>query len=329
MTLSIVVPAYNAEEFLPRCLDAINASTRAPDEIIVVDDRSTDRTVEIARERGARVLTMETNSGPGAARNYAAREAKGEILLFVDSDVVVRPDTIERVVRDFDATPPIAAVFGSYDDNPAETSFISQYKNLQHHFVHQQGNTEAATFWAGCGAIRRDVFLEVDGFDLERYPIPSIEDIELGYRVKARGHRILLDKQLQVQHLKRWTFGSLLRTDIFCRAVPWSKLILESKNMIGDLNLKTADRMSSLLVGLLVILLPASFLSRIALAVFGVALLVYLYLNREFYGFYLRHRGLFFTLRVVPVHMLYYLYSAAAFASCWLLHRTRQPGRAR
>lgn len=329
MTLTIVVPAYNADGFLPRCLDAIDASTRAPDEVIVVDDRSTDATVDIARSHGARVLTMETRSGPGAARNYAAREARGEILLFVDSDVVVRPDTVERVIRDFEGAPDLAAVFGSYDDSPAETGFISQYKNLQHHYVHQQGNPEATTFWAGCGAIRRAVFLEVDGFDLERYPVPSIEDIELGYRVKARGYRILLDKQLQVQHLKKWTFGSLLRTDIFCRAVPWSRLILESKNLIGDLNLKTADRVSSLLAGLLVLLLPASFLTPLALALFGVTLAAYLALNREFYAFYLRHRGFLFTLRVIPVHMLYYLYSAAAFASCWVMHRAGHPGRAR
>ena len=218
-------------------------------ELIVVDDCSTDRSVEISREKGARVLKMSRQSGPGGARNFGAQHARGEVLFFVDADVVVKPDTLERVAANFMDHPEVAAVFGSYDDEPAEKNFISQYKNLFHRFVHQQARSEAETFWAGCGAIRRDVFLAVNGFDAERYPRPAIEDIELGYRMRAKGHRILLDKQLQAKHLKRWTLKSMLHADIFCRAVPWSMLIFESKGMVNDLNLQTTDRISAGLLG--------------------------------------------------------------------------------
>ena len=77
---------------------------------------------------------------------------------------------------------------------PRLQGVVSQYRNLLHHFVHQHGNSEASTFWAGCGAIRRSVFEEMGGFDEQRFPTPSIEDIELGYRLRQAGHRILLDK---------------------------------------------------------------------------------------------------------------------------------------
>ncbi len=80
----------------------------------------------------------------------------------------------------------VSAVFGSYDDEPAERNFLSQYKNLLHHFVHQEGATDAGTFWAGCGAIRKDMFASVNGFNSEKYPYPSIEDIELGIRLKRK-----------------------------------------------------------------------------------------------------------------------------------------------
>jgi GT2 family glycosyltransferase len=84
-------------------------------------------------------------------------------------------------------------VFDSYDDETGEKNFISQYKNLFHHFVHQQSNTEAVTFWAGCGAIRQEIFDKVGGFDTARYARPSIEDIELGYWMRRMGYRLMLD----------------------------------------------------------------------------------------------------------------------------------------
>lgn len=87
-------------------------------------------------------------------------------------------DAVDRVAMVFKREPDIAALFGSYDDNPGETTFLSQYRNLLHHFVHQQGCEDASTFWAGCGAIRREVFLSIGGFD-EGYVRPAIEDIEL------------------------------------------------------------------------------------------------------------------------------------------------------
>ena len=240
--ISIIIPVYNGSQYLNLCLDVLIASSYPSYEIIVVDDASTDDSAEISRQKGVTVLQLPEQSGPAAARNYGAQKARGDILFFVDADVVVQKDTITRVAADFQKNLEVAAVFGSYDDEPAEKDFCSQYKNLYHHFVHQQSSHEAVTFWAGCGAIRSDAFHEVGGFDPKTYPRPSIEDIELGYRLRSRGYRILLDKELQVKHLKRWWLGGLLRTDIFCRAVPWSKLILESQEMVKDLNLQVSDK---------------------------------------------------------------------------------------
>ena len=122
--------------------------------------------------------------------------------------------------------PGLAAAIGSYDDAPGETNFLSQYKNLLHHYVHQTGNPEASTFWGACGAIRREVFLTMGGFN-EEYSRPCIEDIELGYRLKRAGFTIRLEKELQIKHLKRWDIVSLVKTDFFSRALPWTALILE------------------------------------------------------------------------------------------------------
>jgi glycosyltransferase involved in cell wall biosynthesis len=326
--ISVIIPVYNGEKFLPGCLEALVSGSYRDYELIVVDDCSTDRSAEISREKGAQVLKTTRQSGPGGARNLAARQARGEVLFFVDADVVVKPDTLDRVAANFIDEPEVAAVFGSYDDEPAEKNFISQYKNLFHRFVHQQGRREASTFWAGCGAIRRDVFLAVDGFDAERYPRPAIEDIELGYRMRTKGHRIVLDKQLQAKHLKRWTLKSMLHADIFCRAIPWSMLIFESKGMLNDLNLQTTDRISAGLLGLSLLLLPFAVLKPQLLLLIVVLLGIIPILNHKFYRFFYHRKGLAFAILAFPLHLLYYLYSAATFVLCWLsysfLHKKPQ-----
>ena len=81
----------------------------------------------------------------------------------------MKETTLASVAEDFTENPDIAAVFGSYDDEPAEKNFLSQYKNLVHHYVHQQSSSEAVTFWAGCGAIRKEIFFSVGGFDGKKY----------------------------------------------------------------------------------------------------------------------------------------------------------------
>jgi len=315
--ITVIVPVYNGGHFLHQCLDALFTSEYSAFELIVIDDCSTDDSAEISRKKGATVLHMPLRSGPGAARNYGAEKGRGDILLFVDADVVVKRDTLAKVAKDFQEHPEIAALFGSYDDEPQEKNFLSQYKNLCHHFVHQQSSSEAFTFWAGLGAVRRETFLSVGGFDHKQFPIPSIEDIELGVRFRKMGHRILLDKELQAKHLKKWGIWSWLRTDICCRAMPWSKLLLMSKHIVNDLNLRTSDRLSAMLVGLSVGLLPFALLKPFLLFVIIFLLLIILLLNRKLFRFFLQRKGILFAALAFPCQLLYYFYSGTTFVLCW------------
>jgi GT2 family glycosyltransferase len=248
--VSVVVPAYNNAGELSQCLSALRTAASADTELIVVDDASSDDVLSTAARWGARVLRLARNAGPAAAWNHGARYARGQILFFVDADVVVPNNAIGRIRTILDCHGEIAAVFGSYDANPAAPGLVSQYRNLLHHFVHQTGKAEAATFWAGCGAVRRAAFERVGGFDEQRFPRPSIEDIELGYRLRRAGYRIFLDKSLQSMHLKRWTLRSVMRTDIVHRAIPWSRLIIESGETPDDLNVQGSQRASVALTGL-------------------------------------------------------------------------------
>ena len=242
-SLAIVIPVYNSAEYLRKCLQGVRDSAVQPDELIVVDDGSTDDSPAVAREFGAQLLSTKGRSGPAKARNIGAQAAGSDVLFFIDADVVVRRDAIGRVVADFETDPDLAALMGSYDDKPGDPDFLSQYRNLMHHFVHQNARREACTFWSGCGAMRRNIFLEHGGFD-ESYERPAIEDIELGTRLFQAGEKMILDRDIQVTHLKKWTFWGLIKADVFDRGIPWTELILRDRQMPNDLNLQLSQRVS-------------------------------------------------------------------------------------
>ncbi len=314
--ISVIVPMYNAERLIERCLVPLLAMRARGElrEIIVVDDGSTDRSAGIVRGHPAvRLVAMDAQGGPGAARNLGARLATGTHLWFVDSDVVVAEDAA-RVLRETFARTRAAAVIGSYDDRPAAANFLSQYKNLVHHYYHHRGKEQASTFWGGCGAVEREFFLRLGGFDARRYRYPSIEDIEFGYRVGDSGGRIVLEPRLQGKHLKEWRFVNLVHTEIFRRALPWSRLMLERKDVTDDLNLGRSERARAILTlatmaGILAWAL--GWLNGWA-AVALIAILVAA--NAGFLAFFMRTKGPVFAVRAFLFHQLYYAYSSATFA---------------
>lgn len=273
--VSVVIPARNAGNDIGPCLAALTGGTRVPDEIIVVDDGSTDETVAIARSWGVTVLSINVGRGAAYPRNTGVQASKGNLLLFIDSDVVVHRDTVAQFVNRFEADPGLAALMGSYDENPSCSEHLSQYRNLMHCYTHQHGDRRASTFWTGCGAVRRKVFEAVDGFD-ERYH--AMEDIDLGRRMAHAGYRVELDPAIRCQHRKRWTFVNMVFTDIFNRGVPWTVILLrDGRGMPNELNLKWTQRFCVLGVALLALLAAYAGLvngGRFLTPLLGIALLV-------------------------------------------------------
>ena len=289
------------------CLEALARSSVRPLECLVVVDGCSDDSAVVASRHGAEVIRTGLRSGPARARNLGVSHAKGDAILFLDSDVCVHSDTLSRILDHFEQDPELDAVIGAYDDSPAAGTFMSQYRNLLHCFTHRTGQRRASTFWCGCGAVRRDVFLESGGLD-ERFERPSIEDIEFGGRLVANGHRILLDPLIQVKHLKRWTFLNMLRTDFFDRGILWTRLILRNRSMPNDLSVRMSQRAS---VGAIVLLVVMTCLGQPAAAL-GCAV-GFIALNAGFYRFLAGRRGALFALCATPVHVLFFLSSGLAF----------------
>ncbi len=318
MKLSVVIPVHDGGENLRRCLEALAISTRPPDELIVVDDASTDGSGELAQRFGARVVRLAGSPhGPAATRNRGAEAAQGDVLVFFDADVAVHPDTLARIEQYLSDRPGVAALFGSYDADPPARGLVTRYKNLLHHYVHQHGRREAVTFWTGCGAIRRGVFLALGGFD-ER--CITMEDVELGARLRRAGHRVWLCPDVQVAHLKRWTFVGLLRSDIRDRAIPWTRLILREGRLPADLNLNAGGQVSALAAWMTLVCLALGFWWHWAWAGTLLSMGLLAALNADLYRSFARWEGVRFALGAAVLHALYLLYSSAVFGTMWAWH---------
>jgi GT2 family glycosyltransferase len=337
-SLSVVVPVRNGGRDFERCLRRLRDSDLADFELIVVDDGSTDASAAVAERAGAIVVRFDRPQGPAAARNRGAREASAPLIFFLDADVAVHPPTLGRALARFAADPGLSALFGSYDDHPQAPGIVSQYRNLLHHFVHQQGDFRddirpAHTFWTGCGLMRREVFLAFGGFDPRLYPRPAIEDIELGYRLTSAGHRIVLARDVQATHMKRWSLAEMVRTDIFRRGVPWMLLIKRTGIAETDLNVKATQKVCVALTGLTLVCAaaglsapwwtPGVFAAAASLA--GLTTIVAL--NRRYFAFLAQRKGWGFAGAAVLLHLVYYVccgLSVIIAAALWQIGQLRE-----
>ena len=319
--VSIIIPVHQHANEFKTCLESLSKISYSNYEIIVIADGPAEKQVQLAKKYSAKILQIETPCGPAKARNLGAKTAKGDILFFTDSDICIYPETIEVVVRILKKNNNLAAVIGSYDDEPAAPNFFSQYKNLFHHYVHQSSKSEASTFWTACGGIRKDIFWKIDGFN-ETYQHPSIEDIEFGYRLKKAGYSIRLEKSLLVKHLKHWNFISLFKTDVFYRAIPWSDLILSEKNFINDLNVKVKERISVILICLLISALMLLFFSSLMFVPILLFMVLLMALNKKLYLFFYHKHGLVFVIKSIGWHWFYFFYCAVSFLYVFLLKKS-------
>jgi cellulose synthase/poly-beta-1,6-N-acetylglucosamine synthase-like glycosyltransferase len=293
--LTAIVPATNEPQTLEACLEAIRAAEESPDEVIVI--------------------RAPPFAGPAAARNDGAQSASGDVLVFVDADVLVHRDAFRRIRSAFAEDETLAALFGSYDDEPKANGVVSSFRNLLHHHVHQASGGPATTFWGGLGAMRADVFREAGGFDAGRYPQPSIEDIELGMRIARSGARIILEPTVQGKHLKSWSLAQMVETDLLRRGVPWLRLLFETGESSQTLNLGVRHRLST--VSALVI--AAGLVTRRPRTVAAGALTLVV-LNRSFYALLLRKRGAPEAIAGIGLHALHHLTAAAAVPPAILQH---------
>jgi len=293
-SVSVIIPVFNASRTLERCLASVFAATYKNYEVVVVDDASADDSVSIAGRFPCRLLRQKENRGPAAARNLGAREAKGEILFFIDSDTEMFPETMETAVKTL-SRPDIDAVVGVYAKEPLNKGFFPAYYCLLKHLSFTgQRLQRHLVFASHCAAIKRDAFFDVGGFKDFPWGM-DIENEDLGRRLLVK-YNIVMNADLQVKHHFAG-FRKLLY--IFNnRTYWWVKFFLKYKKFEPTLTTKS--------VGLATVAGPAAFIMFLCALAFvktpvfwlGFILFFGLFLTGflKFFAFVAREKGFLFGL---------------------------------
>src|SRR3989338_12645 len=293
MLFSVVVPAYNAQETLAKCLRSVYKQKFSDYEVIVVDDGSTDNTAQIASDFLARVIKQSPNVGPAAARNISIKASQGEIVVFIDADVAFRDDdALAKLAEVFKGRNDIAGVIMIKDKvplNPGPTPF---YWALYKYYLWNKPAEYQTSFTTERSAVRREIFDSVGYFN-EKYKKADVEDFEFGYRLSEAGHKLLIVRDIKVMHHFE-TFQQTTKKTLK-RSWQWIRLFLKRKKFdpvysSQERGIKTLIAAALVPVFLLAIVWP------IWLWLLSALFIIYLYYNLGFYLFLIKDRKSIFIL---------------------------------
>ncbi len=302
--VSIIIPVKNSERTLGSCLSAIKRSNYKNYELIVVDDNSSDRSLEIAKNFECKILKVENGQGANYARNIGGINANGNILIFVDSDIVVQKDTIHKIVETLQDGD-IDAVVGIYTAKHRNENIVSQYKNLWIRYSYLKSPPVIDWVFGSVSGIKKEAFMKVGGFDVNLLSRKGNDDIELGKRFAQENFKIVLNSDIEVEHLKQYNLPSFIKNE-FERSSGFAELAVrlgETAHSVkhGFVNVYPAFIISTLIIILILTFAILTISGKLSYLYLIGGILIYLILNIKFLNYLEQVRGLFAMLAMIPI----------------------------
>jgi len=317
-SVSVVVSASQSAGTVAQCLRALVASTisRSEWELIVVDDASTDDTPAIAAAFADLVIRLPGKPrGVEYARNRGVELSRGAMIVFVSADVCVNCDTVQRLVDAVQRAPDVAAVSGAYDF-PSASGPLRRFQVLYNLFLFEEAAGETDAFFAGLGAIRKDVLVAAGMFDEWHDRRPRVVASELGQRIRALGFRLETRPDARGVHLRRRSLRETIRLTLRDHGVPYETLAVST---VDGANARLAairrtEHASRALTWLTLVSVVAAVAAGagpgwIAVAILGAA---YLALTFPLLGYIASREGIGFALLTIPLHFGGFLLSGAS-----------------
>ncbi|MFH0992615.1 MAG: glycosyltransferase [bacterium] len=303
-SVSVIIPIRNGAQYLSSCLRALRKSDYKKIEIIVVDDHSTDHSTLIADQFQCTVVRCARGGGANYARNLGAQAASGEVLVFIDCDVVVQRDTITLIVEHLDEFE-VDAVVGIYTAKHRHESFISQYKNLWVRYSYLKSPPEIDWMFGAISGIKQAAFREIGGFDVKLMAKHGNDDIELGKRLTLHDLSIMLSMEIEVEHLKRYSLSSFIKNQ-FNRSAGFAELALKLGDVArsfqrGFANVYPEFIISTIISFPLFVTLLLSAFDVIGPTPSYVGLALYGLVNVRFLNYLEQVRGLFAMIVMIPI----------------------------
>lgn len=292
--ISVIIPTYNSSLTIAKVLKALYNQKDVPAaeiEVLVVDDCSKDNTIEEAEKFPARIIALLKNSGPAEARNTGAREARGEILVFIDSDVILKEGALEKIRKKFIDNPTIAGLTGIYAKEAANPSLFKNYLALRKYFNWYDPKREFISFLAvSLGAIKKDVFMEYGGFD-NKYRGADVEDFELGYRITEK-YKIILADDIQGYH----HFPGYQKTikNFYKRSFQWMELFAKRRKFSTEAATTRKRGIANMAGFISFFFLPLGIWRTCPFIAAILAFSFFVFSNMKFYRFALSEKGIFF-----------------------------------
>lgn len=302
--ISVVIPNYNGSKTVGKCLEAALSSKYDRYEVIVVDDKSSDNSVEIINSFPCRLIKLAEHAGAAKARNTGARESAGEIIFFTDADCIVSGDTLSLVHKAIKGQKN-TVIGGSYTPLPYDSNFFSIFQSIFINYseLKQRKPDYIATHSM---AIEKFIFEENKGFS-EKF-LPILEDVEFSHRLRRSGYQLLMEPDILVRHIFNFTFWKSLK-NAYRKSRCWTMYSLGNRDVFRDSGTASQGLKVNVLSNFLIILFLLLYFfltSRIFLVLLLMISGINIYINRNLLRAFYRTKGALFTIPASLYYMLIY-----------------------
>ena len=301
--ISVIIPVYNSSQTLSDCLDGVFSNKFENFEVIIVDDKSTDNSIEIAKNYECKIIELNENKGPAVAKNTGANSASGDILLFVDSDVILKDNAlvnVDRLYKNDDKN----VLQGIYSHEPDYNNITTQYQQSFYcYYTWKNKEKYTETLTSMCFAIKKFFFIESGGFN-ENIKKATAEDEEFGYNLINKNYKLLICRELSVEHKVNYNLQTFIKR-AFKINIDTMRSFLRNKTYIKKVKQKNY---TNVLIGIALLgLITLSFLANILYAnninfyIFCILNLIFLSLHLGFFKFIKDSKGLLKTCKIIPI----------------------------
>ena len=319
--ISIVIPNYNNAGTIGICLKAAFSSRYKNFEVIVVDDNSTDNSIDIINKFPCKLIRLEKHSGASKARNTGAINSKGEVVFFTDADCLVQDDTLSIINSTLMSLPHLSGweqervvIGGTYTRIPYDKGFFSIFQSVFVNYFETKKIENPDYIAAHAMIIDSGAFKNNKGFP-ENF-LPIIEDIEFTHRLKREGYKLRMNPAIQVQHIFNFSLpGSMLNAEKKTRY--WTMYSLKNKDTFTDSGTASTELkvdVASCFLCLLLVILWLILKKPLVLYPLPLIFLFNFSVSRRFLKAFYETKGAFFAISAALYYSTLYALSVGAGA---------------